>query len=607
MTKIARGSTENRRLTATWNTITYDISYVLQVGGVGNGTNNASNPKTYTVETQNIVLQDPTRVGYNFEGWTNALGNLDKTIPQGSTEDRTFTATWSLVNYGITYKLSVGGYGIGVNHPDNEVNPTYNIESAEINLKAPSRPGYTFSYWAPSNGIISSGSTGDKEFTAVWNVINYDIEYNLPVEAANNSNNPAQYNIERTITLQDPTRTGYIFKEWTGVDSATINPDTNKKEYKINPNNNQIGVKTVTAVFEQAQYTITYEGLQSGVQYEPICDNSMNPGGYKYDDDARVIQAPTKRGYTFLGWTTPESPYNPELPNSNLKETIVISHNSTGNKTFIAHFRLNEYTVDYRLDLTGVGVATNHPDNKTEYTVLDEYTVYQPTRPGYNFSKWTEFTGEKITRGSIGNLVLTAEWYAIKYGISYELNGGTNSAENPAQYSIELAQDIILQNPTKTGYTFTGWRDENAALATRITKGTYGLRTFTATWRPNKVTLRYYGNGNTCTCDETTQEVTYDQNFVFANNMFEKTGYSFVNWNREANGSGLSYAAGSTNKNISDGDNIEINIYAQWSKNQYQVSFSSNGGIGAMENQSFIYDEPKALSSNIFTKTGYNF
>lgn len=607
VTKIARGSTENRRLTATWNTITYEISYVLQVGGVGNGTNNASNPKTYTVETQNIVLQDPTRVGYNFEGWTNALGNLDKTIPQGSTEDRTFTATWSLVNYGITYKLSVGGYGIGVNHPDNEVNPTYNIESAEINLKAPSRPGYTFSYWAPSNGIISSGSTGDKEFTAVWNVINYDIEYNLPVEAANNSNNPAQYNIERTITLQDPTRTGYIFKEWTGVDSATINPDTNKKEYKINPNNNQIGVKTVTAVFEQAQYTITYEGLQSGVQYEPICDNSMNPGGYKYDDDARVIQAPTKRGYTFLGWTTPESPYNPELPNSNLKETIVISHNSTGNKTFIAHFRLNEYTVDYRLDLTGVGVATNHPDNKTEYTVLDEYTVYQPTRPRYNFSKWTEFTGEKITRGSIGNLVLTAEWYAIQYGISYELNGGTNSAENPAQYSIELAQDIILQNPTKTGYTFTGWRDENAALATRITKGTYGLRTFTATWRPNKVTLRYYGNGNTCTCDETTQEVTYDQNFVFANNMFEKTGYSFVNWNREANGSGLSYAAGSTNKNISDGDNIEINIYAQWSKNQYQVSFSSNGGIGAMENQSFIYDEPKALSSNIFTKTGYNF
>ncbi len=598
VTKIVKGSTENRRLTATWNTITYNISYVLQVGGVGNGTNNVANPKTYTVETQNIVLQDPTRVGYNFEGWTNALGNLDKTIPQGSTEDRTFTATWSLENYNITYKLSVGGYGAGVNHPDNKGN--YNIESAEINLKAPTRPGYTFSYWTPSNGIISSGSTGDKEFTAIWNAINYDIEYNLPIEATNNSNNPAQYNIERTITLQEPTRPGYIFKEWTGVDSVTINPGTNKKEYKINPNNDQIVKKTVTAVFDQAQYTITYEGLQSGVQYEPICDNSMNPGGYTYDDDARVIAAPTKRGYTFLGWKTAED--------QTLKQTRTIPKNSTGHKTFTAEFSLNEYTVEYRLDLTGVGVATNHPDNKTEYTVLDEYTVYQPTRPGYNFSKWTEFTGTKIVRGSIGHLVLTAEWFAIPYGITYELNGGTNSEENPATYNIEATQDIILKNPTKTGYTFTGWRDEGTSLATRITKGTYGLRTFTATWRANKVTLIYHGNGNTCTCDETTQEVTYDQNFVFANNMFKKTGYSFANWNRAANGSGLSYAAGSTSKNISDGDNIQIDIYAQWSKNQYQVSFDANNGTGGpMANQDFIYDEAKALSSNVFTRTGYEF
>ena len=42
------------------------------------------------------------------------------------------------------------------------------------------------------------------------------------------------------------------------------------------------------------------------------------------------------------------------------------------------------------------------------------------------------------------------------YTISYELNGGENSPENPSEY-IEGAEDIVLKNPARKGYTFQGW------------------------------------------------------------------------------------------------------------------------------------------------------
>ena len=57
------------------------------------GTNNPANPSSYTIETPTITLQNPTRAGFFFTGWSPT-----NTIPQGSTGNKTFTANWVAEN-----------------------------------------------------------------------------------------------------------------------------------------------------------------------------------------------------------------------------------------------------------------------------------------------------------------------------------------------------------------------------------------------------------------------------------------------------------------------------------------------------------------------------
>ena len=95
---ISKGSTGNRTYTANWTPITYTISYTL------NGSNpytvdTISNPVSYNIETNTITLNNPTRKGYTFKGWsgTGLTGDTNKnvTIPKGSTGNKTYTANWT--------------------------------------------------------------------------------------------------------------------------------------------------------------------------------------------------------------------------------------------------------------------------------------------------------------------------------------------------------------------------------------------------------------------------------------------------------------------------------------------------------------------------------
>ena len=58
----------------------------------------ATNPATYTIESDAITLVNPTREGYSFDGWTGTeLTEPTKTvtIAKGSTGDRSYTANWT--------------------------------------------------------------------------------------------------------------------------------------------------------------------------------------------------------------------------------------------------------------------------------------------------------------------------------------------------------------------------------------------------------------------------------------------------------------------------------------------------------------------------------
>jgi uncharacterized repeat protein (TIGR02543 family) len=78
-------------LHAQWTAVSYDIVYHLD-----GGTNAETNPETYTIESEDITLDNPARAGYAFGGWYSdaAFSGAVTEIPAGSMGDKTFYARW---------------------------------------------------------------------------------------------------------------------------------------------------------------------------------------------------------------------------------------------------------------------------------------------------------------------------------------------------------------------------------------------------------------------------------------------------------------------------------------------------------------------------------
>ena len=81
-----------------------------------------------------------------------------------------------------------------------------------------------------------------------------------------------------------------------------------------------------------------------------------------------------------------------------------------------------------------------------------------------------------------------------------------------------------------------------------------------------------------------------------------RTGYTFLGWNTAANGTGTRY-----NVLTSATPSTNLVLYAEWSANNYAVTFNANGGSGTMSNLPMVAGTAKALTANAFTRTGYTF
>ena len=123
--------------------------------------------------------------------------------------------------------------------------------------------------------------------------------------------------------------------------------------------------------------------------------------------------------------------------------------------------------------------------------ILRGQKAAEPTaceKAGYNFAGW--YLGESrfdFDTAITENITLTAQWKINQYTITYDLGGGTAEG-NPDTYTVET-DTFTLKNPTRPGYTFTGWSGtgltgENNMTVT-IPKGSTGERSYTAHWRYN--------------------------------------------------------------------------------------------------------------------------
>ena len=158
------------------------------------------------------MLSNPIKTHYNFVEW-QLDGKKVTEIASGSYGDKTIVAVWTPTVYTITYKLA-GGTTTNVTE--------YTIESEAITLSNPAKLGYTFTGWSGTgiNGIIKTvvvptGSVGDREYTANWQIITYTITYELNGGLGDVSNYVKTYTVETDdIALPTPTKEEYAFAGW---------------------------------------------------------------------------------------------------------------------------------------------------------------------------------------------------------------------------------------------------------------------------------------------------------------------------------------------------------------------------------------------------------
>ena len=456
--EIPQGSTGDRTYTANWQVIEYTIITLLEGGNAG-----SSEVYFYTVE-QTVTLPTPTRTGYTFLGWTGegiTTPQPNVTIPKGSTGDKTYIENWELTEYNITMDLS-GGSG--------QEKVVYTMTDEDFELPTPTRNGYEFVGWTgegittpQTNVKIPKGSTGNKAYTANWQVIEYTITLDTnggPVVS------PIKYTVEDLFTLPYILRPGYEFAGWT-LDGSGMLPFTPLIIYP-----GTTGDLHYKAEWRLAEYTITMD-LDGGSGQEKVV--------YTITDEEFELPTPTRNGYEFVGWTG-ERITTPQT-------SVKIPKGSTGNKAYTANWKVIRYTIT--LVTNGGPVIAS-----IRYTVEDSVTLpIPPERPGYEFAGWVldgsgQFpsTPMIIPAGSTGDRLYKAEWRVATYTITYVSHG---KAYNWVQYTIN--NQVYFGTPEEDpsyylpGYTFVGWKIDGVEGTPRsymLPKGSYGNRTATMLWEP---------------------------------------------------------------------------------------------------------------------------
>ena len=188
---IGQGSTGDITLTAVFETISYKITYELDGGSV-------VIPNATEYKRQPITLSNAIKPGFTFDGWY--LNDVKVTVLENLKSDVTVYARYIPITYSINYNL------------ENDVvnnNPTHYTPENDVVLVNPTRDGYSFKCWYNQsnqkleNNTIKKGTYGNLTLRAEWEIINYNITYELnDGEVA--IDNPTSWNILSTpVALED--------------------------------------------------------------------------------------------------------------------------------------------------------------------------------------------------------------------------------------------------------------------------------------------------------------------------------------------------------------------------------------------------------------------
>src|SRR5690554_2410507 len=228
-----------------------------------------------------------------------------------------------------------------------------------------------------------------------------------------------------------------------------------------------------------------------------------------------------------------------------------------------------EFTINFDSN-GGSEVSSIKTDGTSSITLPND-----PIKDGYSFAGWywdnstfrDLFTvNSLLERGISGNLTVYAKWNeedtpigAIK--VTFNSMGG--SEVNP-QY-VQKDNTIAIPNTSKVGYTLEGWYTSLNNGQTFDEKWSFTNNKVTtditlyAKWIINQYTITFNSNGGS-SVSSITQD--YDT-LVIAPANPTKLGYTFLGWSQPVP---IKMPA------------EDVTLIAEWSINQYTITFDSNGG-----------------------------
>ena len=497
---------------------------------------------------------DPTRTGYEFAGWSGTYTNV--------TSNQTVTATYNDMQYYLKGDFTGGDW---VNHvmaeSDNIASVTIHLEPGTYEFKI-----NRFETWWGNGGTIvdttlNSSSVGWEMYTNAGNCTlqAFGGYYTF------NFNKSTGY----LEVLYDPDRYTVTFFNWDGtvlqsgvvMEGASATPPSTptkagNAQYSYTFSGwdksytNVQSTLDITAQFTQVtnKYTVTFKNYDGTV---------LSTQSIAYGSSATAPSNPTRPAtaqytYTFTGWSGSYT-------------------NITGDVTVTAQYSstVNKYTVTFK-NYDGTVLSTQTVAYGSSATA-----PANPTRPAtaqytYTFSGWSgSYTN--IT----GNVTVTAQYTSTvnKYTVTFKDWDGTVLSTQTIAYGSSATAP---SNPTRTGYTFSGW----SGSYTNIT----GTTTVTATYTINSYTVTFKDwDGSVLK----TQTVTYGSNATAPSNP-TRTGYTFSGWS----GSYTNIKANTT-------------ITATYTINSYTVTFKDYDGT-VLKTQTVNYGSAATAPSDPY-RVGYKF
>ncbi len=274
---------------------------------------------------------------------------------------------------------------------------------------------------------------------------------------------------------------------------------------------------------------------------------------------------------------------------------------------------------------TSIKVNVIASDEESGLATTDTYTYYlnneqkaSNTEASYNYTgltAGTSYTLKVVVKDEAGNEteasieVSTTQLYTVTYNID---SGNTQTQQFSTGESVITGLNFT---PSKSGYTFVGWREDTTASSSVLSSKTMETSNMTlyAVFSQNVTVTKY--NGSSSATTET--KAKYYNNGNAANPSFTLSQNGLSGWTA-AGWTTSTSATGSTA--VSNGGSVTLSSNATYYGKYTQtitLSYSGNGNTGGSTasqtgtryyNSAGNYSNPSfTLRSNGFTRTNYSF